>query len=218
MSAVGTELQPREDGRIDEAAVLGGAATPRHGRRSGALAFIRALNAVLAVAMIALFAVHSVGNGLQMIGIGLVQPRAVSYALLATTLAHIVIGIVLTIATLRAQREAGVSYFGANKRFWAVRLTGLAIVVLVLLHLVVFWLPDSWPIHLNAFGAPELVYSILLVAAIAVHVMASMQPLMISLGIGSPQGRAIDAIVVLAVIVLIAAVAFAIYFLRWSVI
>lgn len=182
------------------------------------LARLRMVNAVLSVAMLVLFAVHGIGNGLQLMGPGLVQSKAIALALLAVTLAHTVIGVILTVVTLRTQREAGISYFRENKRFWAVRISGLAIVVFILLHVAIFWQSGGGMPRLTPFEGFQLVVSILLVASIAVHVLANMQPMMISLGIGSPRGRAVDAAVVLAVILLFTAAAFAIYYLRWMVV
>ena len=182
------------------------------------LARVRMVNAILSAAVLVLFAVHAVGNGLQLMGPGDVLPKAISFALVTATLAHAAIGIVLTVVTLRAQRAAGASYFRENKRFWAVRISGLAIIVFILLHLAIFWNPAGGIPHLAPFLDFQLVVSILLVASLAVHVLANMQPMMISLGIGSPRGRAVDVAVVLALVLLFAAVAFVIYYLRWSVI
>lgn len=183
-----------------------------------ALSRIRMVNAVLAVAMLVLFAVHAVGNGLQLMGPGDVQSKAISIALVAATLAHAVIGVVLTAVTLRAQRAAGVSYFRENKRFWAVRISGLALVVFILLHVAIFWIPGEGVPHLTPFEGFQLAVSILFVATLAVHVLANMTPMMISLGIGSPRGRAADVALVLSLILLFAAAAFVVYFIRWGVV
>ena len=179
------------------------------------LARLRMVNVVLSVAMLALFAVHGIGNGLQLMGPGLVQAKVIALVLVTVTLVHTVIGVVLTVVTLRSQREAGVSYFRENKRFWAVRISGLAIVVFILLHMVIFWQSGTGMPRLTPFEGFQLVVSILFVASIAVHVRANMQPLMISLGIASPRGRAVDAAVVLAIILVFTAVAFVDYYLRW---
>ena len=182
-------------------------------RASGPL---RAINAVVSVAMLGLFVLHGVGNAFQMMGVGTPLSKAISYALVACVLVHILM--VLTADTLRAQRLAGVAYPAHNKRFWAVRLSGFAVALLIVAHVLQFWRPDGGVVRLAPFLEPQLVVSILMVAAIAVHVLANVEPLMVSLGVGRPRERARDLLLVFAVALLLMAAGFVVYYLRWSVI
>lgn len=184
-------------------------------RASGPL---RAINAVVSVAMLGLFVVHGVGNAFQMMGVGTPLSKAISYALVACVVVHLLIGVVLTADTLRAQRLAGVAYPARNKRFWAVRLSGFAVALLIVTHVLQFWRSDGGVVRLAPFLGPQLVVSILMVVAIAVHVLANVEPLMVSLGVGRPRERARDLLLVFAVALLLMAAGFVVYYLRWSVI
>lgn len=179
---------------------------------------LRAANAVISALMLALLLVHGVGNSFQMIGVGTPLSKALSHTLLACTVVHAAIGCVLTADTLKAQREAGVSYVGHNKRFWAVRLSGLAIALLVAAHALIFLRPAGDVVRLAPFQLPQLVVSLLLVVALVVHVLCNMEPLMVSLGVAVPRERAADLALVSAALLVLMGVAFVIYFLRWSVI
>ena len=179
---------------------------------------LRAANAVLSAVMMALFLIHGVGNSFQMIGVGTPLSKALSHTLLMTCAIHAAIGVVLTVRTLRAQREAGVSYPARNVRFWLVRVSGLAIAVFVVAHVLVFLRPHQDVIRLAPFQATQLSLSLALVVSMAAHVLANMEPLMVSLGVPMPGERAADLMLVLVALLALMGVAFCIYYLRWSVI
>ena len=179
---------------------------------------VKAINAVVSALMLVLLAVHGLGNSLQLFGVGSVLPAAIGWALAVLAVAHMAIGCALTVSTLREQARAGTAYWRLNRRFWAVRLSGLAIAVFVVCHVLIFaQLDPTAPVRLSYFGPLQLAVSLLLAISLAVHVLANLQPLMISLGIPSPRGRAADLGVVFALMLLIAALAFVVYFVRWSV-
>ena len=179
---------------------------------------LRAANAIVAALMLALFLLHGVANSFQLVGIGTAPSKAISHTLLALCVAHAAIGVALTVDTLRAQREAGASYPRANARFWAVRVTGLLVAVLIALHVVFFWRSSGGPVRLAFFGDAQLVASVLLVACIGVHALLSARPLMVALGIGAPGERAADLAIALVVLLAAMVAAFVVYYLRWSVV
>lgn len=179
---------------------------------------LRAINAVLSVLMLGLFLVHGIGNAFQMMGTGMPLSKGISHMLLTCVATHAVIGVVLTIDTLRIQRSAGVSYPRENIRFWTARLSGFAVAFFIVAHVLMLQHPESAYVRLPPFLELQLVLSVLLVLSLGVHVFANMQPLMVSLGMPSPRARAADLIFVLAVLLVLMAVAFVMYFLRWSVV
>ena len=175
-------------------------------------------NALISAAILVLFAFHGVGNSFQLFGVGSIVPAAIGWTMLALVIVHAVIGVVLTVRTFREQARAGVAYPGLNKRFWAVRTSGLALVMFAAGHVLVFGGPDGEFVRLAFFGHAELIVHLLLVGALAVHVLCNMEPLLIDLGLPSPRGRAADALVVFAILLFLMAAAFVFYFVRWSVI
>ena len=182
-------------------------------------ASLKAVNAVVSVLMIVLLALHGLGNALQLFGFGSIVPSVISWALVLLAALHFAMGIALTVSTLSTQKRAGAAYWRQNKRFWTVRASGLAIVVFIICHVLLFarFDPDA-PVRLAYFGPLQLAASLLLVASLLVHVLANLQPLMISLGVPAPPARAVDVSVVVALLLLATAIAFVVYFLRWSVV
>ena len=181
-----------------------------------AFSTVRLINIVSAAVVLILFLVHAVGNALQFMYFGSVMPEVISYVMLAFIVIHIVCGCILFARTWKAQKSAGVSYWLANKRFWCVRITGIAVLLLIIFHLAVFWQFDASVVRLNEFGFVELTFSALFVLCLFLHVSCNFEPLAISLGIANPRGRAIDCVLVMCVLAMVMVVGFGVYWLRWS--
>ena len=179
---------------------------------------IRQLNAIVTVAIFVLFCIHAVVNTLLLADI-ITMPvnKVITWAMAVLVCVHVVVGIVVTVETFRAQREAGASYPGLNKRFWAVRISGVAIVAFIVIHVLLLGPQPAGSPFLHPFHGAELAVSLLLVASLAVHVFCNAVPLMVSLGVCSDRGRAIDFCIVAGVILVISAVGFVLYYLRWMV-
>lgn len=179
---------------------------------------LRKLNAIISAAMMVLFLIHAIGNVLQMSGLGIPLPKALSWTLVGLSCVHAAIGVVLTVDTVRVQRQAGVAYWRQNVRFWVVRASGLALALLICAHALIFIKPAGEFLRLPVFLKPQLVLSLLLVLALAVHVLANVEPLLVSLGVGPTRERAADLMLALAVMLVLMAVGFILYYLRWSVV
>jgi len=179
---------------------------------------MRQANAILSAVMLALFLFHGVGNAFELLLVGGPTSKYLARALLTLALVHAVLGVVLTVATVKVQRQAGTSYVRLNSRFWAVRASGVAIAVFIAFHMMTFLQVSDGPYRLREFGAFELATNVGLVLSMAVHVLTNVRPLAVSLGIGAPRSRAADLALVLSVLLLFMAVAFVVYFVYWSVV
>ena len=182
---------------------------------------MRKWNAVLSMGILALFLFHAVAGGLQLAGLlpgGSQVMKIGAWVMLALIAMHTVIGIRLTADTLRAIRASGASYFRENQRFWIRRISGFAIMILIVSHLLVFQAKsEAGAVRLHVFAGPQLFTQIMLVVSIAVHVLSNSKPLMIALG-GKHFGRfLLDVLVILSALLLASGVAFVIYYLRWNV-
>ena len=70
--------------------------------------------------------------------------------------------------------------------------------------------------RLRPFGGPQLAEQLLLVLCLGVHILTNLRPLRISLG-GRRLGAFLgDALLVLSVLLLVMALAFAVYYRRWN--
>lgn len=183
-------------------------------------AFIRKCNAVISLAIIVLLLVHAITGAFKMMGFisgaGGVS-RVLTWIMAGLVCVHALIGIKLTWDTIRSGRMSGVTYAGENKVFWARRVSGFAIMVFVIYHVMIFAGKGGETFRLNAFGNPQLVGSILLVASVLVHILTNIRPLMIALGAGRLRKLLLDILFAMAIVLLFCAAAFVVYYLRWNV-
>ena len=184
---------------------------------------VRKANAMLTATMLLLFMLHGVGNSFEIIGVGMPTSKLIARATLALAVVHAVAGVALTASDLAESRRNAAAgepstYVWRNARYWAVRVSGLTIAVLIGFHMATFLQVGGGAYRLRVFDVPQLVQSVLLVLALAVHVLANARPLMVSLGIPAPHARAIDVGLVVAALMVLMAAAFVAYYLRWAVV
>lgn len=181
---------------------------------------MRRVNAWVSLAIIILFLIHAIAGGYQMAGIlagGNTVLTVLAWILVGLVCLHAVIGIMLTVQTVRATRQAGKSYPKENVLFIVRRVSGFAILVFAAAHIIIFYGNSKSGVYrLNLFEGPQLVLSICLVISIAVHLLCNIRPLFIGLGLGD-KARRKDVIIVLAVILIFCAVMFFVYYYRWNV-
>lgn len=177
---------------------------------------MRKFNAVLTAVIMVLFLIHAILGAFQMMGIGNTVLKALSWAAMGLAAVHMIIGVRLTADTLRAQKSSGVSYFRENRLFWARRISGFAVMVLLFFHMSAFGYYADGAYRLQWFNTGRLITQILLVVTLAVHIISNVRPVMISFGIRSLKEWAGDILFVLSVLFVFMAAAFIIYYLRWN--
>ena len=177
---------------------------------------MRRFNALLTAAILLLFLLHAILGAFQLLGVGSTAVKGVAWAAAALILLHTAIGVKYTADTLRVWRKTGAGYFRENLLFWARRVSGFAVMVLLLFHLTAFGDNSGSVYRLKYFGSAKLAAQLLLVAALALHVLANVKPLLISFGVRRLRARAGDLLLVLSVLMLFFAAAFIVYYLRWN--
>lgn len=180
---------------------------------------MRKWNAVISAAILILFVIHAAAGVFQLSGLypgGQAVLSALTRIMLTLLVLHAVFGIILTVRTLRTCRESGISYFRGNKLFWARRISGFAVLLLIFFHVMTFLSTGSGAFRLPYFGGGALTIQLLFVAAVAVHVIANVKPILISFGIRNFKEFAADILIILSVILIFAGVAFFLYYLRWN--
>lgn len=180
---------------------------------------MRKINAILSIAIMALFLIHMVAGILELAGFaagGSVILEKIARAMAALIAVHALIGIKLSADSILACKKAGVSYFRENKIFWARRISGFALLAFLIVHVMIFLGNTAGGAYrLNLFAGAQLVSQILLVISLAVHVISNVKPSLISLGFRSLRDYAVDILVVLSILLLLSGAAFAVYYLRW---
>jgi hypothetical protein len=170
--------------------------------------------------LMGLLLLHGIAGGFQLMGLipgGSALLEVLAWLMLALLAVHIVIGVVLTAKTLRSSAKAGAVYVRENALFWVRRLSGFALALLLLLHLLVFVRTGTGVFRLHDFGARELLGQLLLLGALAIHLLCDIKPLAIALGLHGGKGYGRDILLILAVVLVFCALAFVIYYLRWNV-
>ena len=181
---------------------------------------MRKWNAILSGLILVLFLFHAIAGSLGLMSMnsgGGLFLSILPWILLGCIILHTIIGIKLTIDTLRACKKSGVSYFKENKLFWARRISGFAIFLLILFHVFLFMGHSvDGAYRLNYFGTAQLATQVLLVLSIAVHVLTNVKPSLIALGMKSLKKYALDILIALSVLFIFMGIAFFIYFMRWQ--
>ena len=178
---------------------------------------MRKINAVLSMVILLLFLMHGAAGAMQMIGLSRSVFRVLAWTMTALIAIHAVIGIIMTYRTLLAMKRSSAHYWKGNQLFWARRISGFAIMIFILLHVTAFGHSAEGAYRLRRFDAFRLSAQILLVISIAVHVITNVKPMLISLGIKSLKEYVPDILVALSIMMIIMALAFVIYYLRWNV-
>lgn len=176
---------------------------------------MRKVNAVITALIMILFVAHGVLGAFQMIGVGGTAHKVIAQAAFILVVVHALVGFKLTMDSWKVQRKTGVSYRKENRLYSARRISGFAILVLLVFHMTAFTTKVDGATRLVYFDAFRLACQILLVLAILVHVISNAKPMLISFGIRSLRERVFDILFVISVLLLFMAFAFVIYYLRW---
>jgi hypothetical protein len=170
--------------------------------------------------LVVLFLIHGIAGAFQMMGFipgGSSVLKTLTWIMAAMVLVHMMIGILLTVQTVRITRKSGVSYRKENALFWIRRISGFVLMLLILLHLMVFMQTGTGFFRLGYFGVPQLIGQILMLLALAIHLLSNIKPVAVALGIYGGKGYVRDILLILAIVLAVCAVAFVVYYLRWNV-
>ena len=176
---------------------------------------MRKLNLFLVVGMLVTFLAHGVMGALRLSGANSNTLKPLAWLCVGLLAAHIAVSALLTVQTLRACKSSGTGYFRNNLMFWAKRISGLAVVIPLVMHLMIFHSESGDSFRLQVFTSGRMISQILFAAAIALHVLINIRPLLIGFGVKGHRAFAGDLIFVLSVILLLLSAAFAVYYWRW---
>ena len=130
---------------------------------------MRKINTILSVLLLVIFMLHGLMGSFMLLGIGSSAGKILAWVGVAVLAAHTVIGVILTINTLKISKNAGNSYLKQNAVFWARRASGLAILILMFFHIGLFGGVQDGIYILFPFTTVKLITQLLLVAALFIH-------------------------------------------------
>lgn len=177
---------------------------------------MRKANAILTAVILVLFVVHGILGSLSLVGAGEVTMKVLAWITLGLVAVHVVLGTILTSKSVKVWHKTGAPYFKQNHLFWARRISGLVVMILLAFHMTAFGYTNQGAYRLNYFGTFRLITQILLIIAIAFHVITNVKPMLISFGIKKLKPKASDILFVLSILFVFFVAAFIIYFIRWN--
>ena len=177
---------------------------------------MRKLNALLTAAILVLCVLHGVLGSFQLLGWGTVTNKWLTHGLLTLAALHGLVSLKLTWDAVRVWKRTGAPYLRENALFWARRISGVALMVLLVFHVTAFSYAAEGAFRLRWFTAARLATQLLLVAALAVHVITNVKPALIAFGIRRLKPRAADLLFVLSLLLLLFAAALIVYYIRWN--
>jgi hypothetical protein len=170
--------------------------------------------------LIVLFLIHGIAGAFQMMGFipgGSSVWKILTWMMAVMVIVHMIIGIILTAQTIRISRKAGVSYHKENVLFWIRRISGFILMLFILLHLIVFMQTGTGFFRLGYFGVPQLTGQLIMLLALAIHLLSNIKPVAMALGLYGGKGYAKDILLILSIVLIVCAVSFVVYYLRWNV-
>ena len=179
---------------------------------------MRKFNALLTVLIMILFLVHAVFGAYELIGANIqtdfmkITARVCSFLIVI----HAIISIKLTIEAIRVWKSTGAPYLRENGIFWARRISGLAIMVLIFFHMFAFGHTVNGIYQLKQYTFLKMCFQLLFVLSIALHVITNVRPMLIALGARSLKKFVPDILLVLSIILILFIAAFIIYYFRWQ--
>lgn len=177
---------------------------------------MRKLNSILAAAILLLFMIHGILGTLTMVDAAMIITKHMARFMVVLIVIHTVLSCILTAKALKTWKVTGAPYFKENTLFWARRISGLAIMILIAFHMISFMSTTPGSFTLPYFGGSLLAANILLVISVAVHVTTNVKPMLISFGIRSLKPRVGDILFVLSVLLVLFIIGFIIYYFRWN--
>ncbi|MBQ8966086.1 pilus assembly protein PilX [Ruminococcus sp.] len=182
---------------------------------------MRRANAVISMAVLALFLLHAVMGGFVTAGFmdgGSVFMKGMAWLMVTLIIAHVAIAVKLTADTLIALKRSGTSYFKENKLFWIRRISGVAVMIFILFHIMIFLGNNDGTYRLNFFGGAQLASQILMVLSLGIHIVTNAKPMLLGFGTKSWKELGTDLALILTGILLFAGICFVVYYLRWRMI
>lgn len=177
---------------------------------------MRKLNAILSVLLILIFMLHGIIGSFMLLGVGNSAGKILAWIGVMILIIHTGIGAWLTFQSFRTAKKSVKKYLKQNGIFWARRVSGLAILVLLFSHIGLFGdVQDGWYI-LFPFTTVKLVVQLLLIAALFIHIFINIRPLLVSLGIISYKERRGDIYMILSVLLMFVTGAVIMYYIGWQ--
>ncbi|WP_287066010.1 hypothetical protein [Megasphaera sp.] len=177
---------------------------------------MRRIHTLVAAALTVIVLLHALCGSFLLIGTSRRPMVFLSWLAAALLGLHVAFSLALTGQTWRSLRGRARRYIRLNRDFWLRRISGLAVLVLVVFHIGMFGVTEDETYFLLPFTAVKLAGHLLLIAAMAWHIAVNLKPLCLALGCSRPDWQSCSAKLVLLVFCGVAVLAGIVYFVRWQ--
>ena len=177
---------------------------------------MRRINGILAVAVLIMFIVHGVFGALNMMNIAPLIVKVLSYIMLTLIAVHAVISLGLSVRSVRSAVRTKAPYFKINRLFWARRISGVLIMVLVFFHMTAFGYTEGGVFRLVPFDLPRFILQMLFLFSVSLHVISNVKPVLITFGAKRLKPKTGDILFFVSAALLFMAIGFIIYYNRWQ--
>lgn len=165
--------------------------------------------------MIPVLVLHGICASYLLVGIGHTGVPFLAWMSLILILIHAVLGCILTGRTLAGMyHNKSPWYIWQNRLFWARRLSGIAILGLLWIHLGLFGSRQDGVFVVYPFTISRLIVHGVFVAVVFLHVFLNIRPLFVALGVSQVRNRTADCCFVLSILFLAMAVMAVLYYMR----
>lgn len=176
---------------------------------------MRRVNTFVTIGIILSFLFHAVLGSIRLFGADAGSPIIAAWICMVFVVFHVIITSILTFKTITSIKKSGKNYFRDNLLFWARRISGFALLIPLVMHLLIFSGTGDEAYRLVFFHSGRLISQILLTATLTLHILTNIHPLLIGLGIKQHRIISADMLFVISVFLLFCCCAFCIYYLRW---
>ena len=177
---------------------------------------MRKWNNVLARVIIVLFLLHALMGSLMLLGISRISLKPLSWFLLSAVLLHGILGIISTIPAFKTVKKTGQWFFKENAAFWTKRISGIAIMLLLSLHITSYTTSVNGKFFLQEFTTGKMAAQILLILSIFIHLMVGIRSMLIAKGTIKFKERTVDWMLVLSIMMIFFTIAVVAYYIQWQ--
>ena len=99
---------------------------------------MRKWNNILARVIIVLFLLHALMGSLMLLGVSTISFQPLSWLLLIAVVIHGILGLLSTFMAVKSGKASGRWYVRQNAAFWTKRISGIAILLLLVFHVTAY--------------------------------------------------------------------------------
>ena len=155
-------------------------------------------------------------GSLLLLGLSTISFQPLSWLLFAAVIAHGILGMIGTLPAVMSGLKTGHWYLRDNAAFWAQRISGVSILLLLTFHITAYTTSVDGRFFLKEFTLCRLFLQILLILSIFIHLAVGIRSMLIAKGTVKFKERTADWFLILSIMMLMFTAAVIIYYIQWQ--